>query len=124
VVDPDDVPSSNAAERAVSPPQATELARRFADAGLLCILAFESPLESERHAVRDAVGAERFFEIYVATPLEVCRLRDQSGSYQRTHAAALYEAPRQPALTVSSEQQAADEVAGAVLGLLERHGFA
>src|SRR6478736_1308480 len=64
-----------------SPSQTPELARRATDAGLLAIFAYASPLRADRETIRDAVGADRFVEIHVATSLELRKKRDLRGVY-------------------------------------------
>jgi adenylylsulfate kinase len=101
----------------------SETGKLFADCGVLCITAFISPLRSARQRARDIVGANRFFEIFVSTPLNVCEQRDVKGLYQRarrgevaefTGISAPYEAPENPALTLDTSQldlaQSVDQV--------------
>lgn len=60
-----------------------EVARLMADAGLLVIVAAVSPSRLHRDMVRTIVGSERFVEIFINTPLEVCEARDVKGLYRR-----------------------------------------
>src|SRR5690606_15366707 len=55
-----------------------EVARLFVDAGAIVITAFISPFRADRDAAREKLG-ERFVEVHVATPLEVCEARDPKG---------------------------------------------
>lgn len=66
----------------------SELARLFADAGTVAIVAAVSPFASARDAARllhenDAIP---FVEVYVNTPLEICVARDPRGVYKRAAA--------------------------------------
>lgn len=58
-------------------------AKLFLDAGMSCIAAFVSPLEKHRDMVREVVGSDNFFEVYMSTPLEVCMQRDKKELYKR-----------------------------------------
>lgn len=40
-----------------------------------------SPYRATRNDVRNTVGADRFIEIFVSTPLEECERRDVKGMY-------------------------------------------
>ncbi|MFZ9778285.1 MAG: adenylyl-sulfate kinase, partial [Schleiferiaceae bacterium] len=52
-----------------------EVAKLMADAGLVVLTAFVSPFRSDRDRARAVVGPERFAEIYVDCPLDVCAAR-------------------------------------------------
>lgn len=60
-----------------------EVCALFADAGLLVLSAFVSPLEKDRQRVRETVGADRYIEVFVDCPLEVCEQRDVKGLYAK-----------------------------------------
>jgi bifunctional enzyme CysN/CysC len=120
VVDPDDGETRELGPGGSSPPHAPELARRFADAGVIAIFAFESPRASERRAVGAAVGAERFIEVHVATPVDACRRRDTRGRYDLAHQAPGHEPPESPALCVSTESDSPELLAERIYDELER----
>jgi len=91
-----------------------EIARLFLDAGFIVIAAFVSPLESDRALVKSIVGADRYFEVYVNTPLEICEKRDVKGLYLKaksgeisnfTGISALYEPPSNPFLSVDTSDK-------------------
>ncbi len=88
-----------------------EVARLFNEAGLLVITAFISPYREDRAQARAIIGPERFFEIYVDTPLAVCEARDPKGLYRKARAgeiqqftgvSAPYEPPEEPALILDT----------------------
>jgi len=60
-----------------------EIAKLLNDQGLIVIAVFLSPDKDTRVQVREIVGASRFQEIFVDTPLEVCKQRDKNGLYQK-----------------------------------------
>lgn len=55
----------------------------MADAGLVVLTAFISPHRAERQMVRERVGQDRFIEVFVDTPLEICEARDPKGLYKK-----------------------------------------
>jgi adenylylsulfate kinase len=76
--------------------------RLFVDAGFITITAFISPFEKERQLAVDLVGKDRFIEVFVDCPLEVCIERDPKKLYQKalnneipdfTGISSSYEAP-------------------------------
>ncbi|XP_045147606.1 bifunctional 3'-phosphoadenosine 5'-phosphosulfate synthase 2 [Echinops telfairi] len=70
-----------------------EVARLFADAGLVCITSFISPFTKDRENARkihESAGLP-FFEIFVDAPLKVCESRDVKGLYKRARAGEIKE---------------------------------
>jgi adenylylsulfate kinase len=104
-----------------------EMVRLFVDAGIIAITAFISPYRADREVVRKLVGENRFFEIYVHCPVEVCAKRDPKGLYQRamagvikefTGVSAPYEAPEEPSLIIRSDVVTPIEAAEEVIEVL------
>lgn len=90
-----------------------EVANLMVDAGLVVLTAFISPHRAERQRVCERVGAGRFIEVFVDTPLEVCESRDPKGLYKKARAGelrnftgidAVYEAPESPDIHLNGEQ--------------------
>jgi bifunctional enzyme CysN/CysC len=115
------------ADRAENVRRVGEVARLMNDAGLIVLVALISPSEQDRGAARNAIGAGRFVEVYVSTPLEVAEARDVKGLYQRarrgeighfTGVTAAYEAPTAPDVVVDASGLAPDECVDAVLRCL------
>jgi adenylylsulfate kinase len=88
-----------------------EVSRLMNDAGLIVISAFISPLRSDRERAREIVGASRFLEVFMSTPIAVCEQRDAKGMYRRARAgqipdftgvSAPYEAPEGPAVALDT----------------------
>ncbi len=65
-----------------------EVARLMNEAGLVAITAFISPYRADRAMARSVVGTERFIEVHVAAPLEVCEKRDPKGFYAKARRGA------------------------------------
>ena len=91
-----------------------------------------SPYRAARNDVRSMVGAERFVEVFVNTPLEVCRQRDTKGMYARALRGELkgftgvndpYEPPLKPEIEIDTVAHAAETNARAILSYLTARGF-
>ena len=79
---------------------------------------------ANRRAYRDAARKRipRFAEVYVHTPLDVCRARDPKGLY-RQGMQIPYEAPLAPELTWHGEHGTPAQGAAAVMAWLEGRGW-
>ena len=109
-----------------------EVAKLFADAGVIAMTAFISPYRTDRDNARDLVDEGRFVEVFVDCPLEVCEARDTKGLYQKARAgeikeftgiSAPYETPNQPELTVNTDDQNLEECTERVIALLTSKGL-
>jgi adenylylsulfate kinase len=118
-----------------------EVARLFADSGLIAITSFISPYRKDRDAARkiheqNKSGAIPFIEIHVATPIETCEVRDPKGLYKQARTAVAngkgmgftgvddpYEAPLTPELTLDCAVQSVQDCVTAVLRHLEHRGL-
>lgn len=110
--------------------RAAEVARLFADAGVVALVPMISPYKVERDRARELhreAGLE-FIEVYVATPLHVCEQRDPKGLYARARAGEIqgftgiddpYEPPTAPEVVLSTEYDDVDDSATLVLGKLQ-----
>ncbi|XP_073683966.1 bifunctional 3'-phosphoadenosine 5'-phosphosulfate synthase 2b [Garra rufa] len=90
-----------------------EVAKLFADAGLVCITSFISPFTKDRNDARkihESAGLP-FFEVFVNAPLEVCESRDVKGLYKKARAGEIkgftgidsdYEKPEAPELVLKT----------------------
>ena len=99
--------------------------------GVYAIAAAVAPLRGVRDAVRAAADG-RFFEVYLATPLEACAARDVKGWYTRASAGELphfpgvsgpYEPPLAPELTLLTDAEPPEVSAARIVTALEGHGF-
>jgi bifunctional enzyme CysN/CysC len=104
-----------------------EVAKLFADAGLICITAFISPYRSDRQLVRNMMTEGRFIEVWVNAPLEVCEQRDPKGLYAKARAnqiaeftgvSAPYEAPERPEIELKTEKLTVAESVGRIMEYL------
>lgn len=60
-----------------------EIAKLFADAGVIVICSFVSPTREIRALAKSIIGENDFREIYVNASLEVCEQRDVKGLYAK-----------------------------------------
>ena len=110
-----------------------EVAKLYADAGIICITSFISPYRADRQSIRESVARqEDFIEVHVDCPVEVCEQRDTKGLYRKARAgeikdftgiSAPYEAPDNPEIIVDTDKQSIEESAQAIIDFLERHGY-
>lgn len=107
---------------------ASEIARH--GGGVIC--AAVSPYRATRNECRAMVGGERFIEVYVNTPLEVCEGRDAKGMYALARAGKIknftgiddpYEPPHDPEIVIETINRTAEENAVRILSHLITHGF-
>ncbi len=61
--------------------RAAEVANLINSAGQFCIAAFVAPQQSMRDKFVEILGRENTIHVHLATPIEVCRQRDQTGRY-------------------------------------------
>uniref|UniRef100_A0A7N2M298 Adenylyl-sulfate kinase n=1 Tax=Quercus lobata TaxID=97700 RepID=A0A7N2M298_QUELO len=59
-----------------------EVAKLFADAGLICIASLISPYRKDRDACRAMLPDANFIEVFMNMPLELCEARDTKGLYK------------------------------------------
>ena len=92
-----------------------EVAKLFADAGVITLSSFISPYAADRDAVRDLhnVAGLPFIEVHVDCPLDEAERRDPKGLYKKARAGEIrnftgiddpYEAPPAAELTLRTDQ--------------------
>ncbi|MDH4147499.1 MAG: adenylyl-sulfate kinase, partial [Acidimicrobiia bacterium] len=82
----------SAQERSENVRRAAEIARLVNDQGLVAVAALVAPKASVRERARSLVGSERFVEVFVDTPIEVCRSR-AAGLYAAADAGEIPQFP-------------------------------
>jgi len=111
------------ADRAENIRRIAEVARLFNQAGLIVLVPVIAPFQTDRQHAAEIIGADRFFEVYVDTPLEVCEERDVKGLYQKARAGEIpdftgisspYEPPLAPALRLTTVGRTVEESADGV----------
>uniref|UniRef100_A0A671FUL8 3'-phosphoadenosine 5'-phosphosulfate synthase 2 n=1 Tax=Rhinolophus ferrumequinum TaxID=59479 RepID=A0A671FUL8_RHIFE len=111
-----------------------EVARLFADAGLVCITSFISPFAKDRENARkihESAGLP-FFEIFVDAPLNICESRDVKGLYKRARAGEIkgftgidsdYEKPETPELVLKTNLSSVSDCVQQVVELLQEQNI-
>lgn len=104
-----------------------EVSKLFAEAGLIVLTSFISPLQSERDRARQIISPLPFFETYIDVGLEVAENRDPKGLYKKARAGEIqnftgidspYEAPRSPELVVKNDSQSVQKGVEEILSQL------
>jgi bifunctional enzyme CysN/CysC len=119
------------ADRAENVRRVAEVARLFADCGVVAIASLISPYSADRELARAAhlEAGLLFVEVFVDTPLEVCEARDPKGMYARARAGEItgftgidapYERPVAPDLVLRPGDGDPAAMAAAILRLLDR----
>lgn len=125
----------SAADREENIRRIGEVAKLFADTGVLTLTSFISPYRKDRDNVRkihEEAGLA-FIEILVDVPIEECEKRDPKGLYKKARAALAegkpmgftgiddpYEAPSKPELTITNAKCTPQEAAQQVLAYLQQ----
>lgn len=109
-----------------------EVAKLFAEAGMVCIVACISPYAEDREAVRKRHYPYDFIEIFVNCPIEICEARDPKGLYRKarqgeiacfTGISAPYESPKTPQLEVHTDQQNPSAGTDCIIRYLQKQGY-
>jgi sulfate adenylyltransferase len=100
--------------------------------GGVAVCAAISPYQATRNEVRQMIGAERFIEVFVDTPLEECERRDAKGMYAMARRGEItgwtgiddpYEVPGHAEITLDTLRHSAEANAHLILEYLEAEGF-
>jgi adenylylsulfate kinase len=124
----------SAADRTENIRRIGEVAKLFADAGVLTMSSFISPYRADRDLVRalHAEGGLPFVEVHVNTSIETCEQRDPKGLYKKARAGQLknftgiddpYEAPLKPELTIDATATSPQDATLQLLAYLEKQGY-
>jgi bifunctional enzyme CysN/CysC len=121
-----------ARERSENLRRSVEVAKLMNEAGLICVCAFVAPDDGVRQKAGDVVGRDRFIEVYLDAPIEVCRERDTDGMYPRADrgeiaefpgVSAPFDAPKNADLTLRTDQLKVDECVEQIVALLKTRGI-
>jgi adenylylsulfate kinase len=107
-----------------------EVAKLFADTGIITMTSFISPYRKDRDNVRALhdQGKLLFIEVHVNTPISTCEQRDPKGLYKKARAGQLknftgiddpYEPPAKPELTLDATNVSPQEATVRLLSYLE-----
>lgn len=91
-----------------------EVAKLFANCGIVTMASFISPTIEIRQMAKEIIGEGLFCEVFINTPLEECENRDVKGLYKKARAGVIknftgidapYEAPKNPDLEIKTKDQ-------------------
>ncbi|HSD97947.1 MAG TPA: adenylyl-sulfate kinase [Sulfuricaulis sp.] len=115
-----------------------EVARLFADTGVISLTSFISPYRKDRDRARQIhrEAGLPFIEILVDVPIEVCETRDPKGLYKKARAALAagkgigftgvddpYEPPLSPEIVIHNDRITPQEAAAQVMRYMESQGL-
>jgi len=111
-----------------------EVAKLFADAGIITITSFISPYRADRDLVRKLHDDADlpFIEVFVDCPLEEAEKRDPKGLYKKARAGEIkgftgiddpYEAPENAELVIPTAEQSIEESVQTLLAAIEARGL-
>lgn len=124
----------SAEDRAENIRRIGEVAKLFADAGVITITSFISPYRADRDMVRKLhdEASLPFIEVFVDCPLEEAEKRDPKGLYKKARAGEIkgftgiddpYEAPVQPDIVVPTADLSIAESVQQVLDAIDGRGL-
>lgn len=127
-------------ERSENIRRVAEVAALFADAGVITITAFISPLVQDRSMAKSIIertsktsgkkATPRFFEVFINTPLEVCEARDPKQFYKKARAgeianftgiSAPFENPLSPDLDIPTASMSVEQSIQRIREMLDQH---
>ena len=111
-----------------------EVAKLFADAGLVTMTSFISPYRKDRNQARKTHQDSKlsFIEVFVDTPLGVCEDRDPKGLFKKARLGEIkgftgiddpYEKPLHPEIIVRTDLKTPEEITQNIIDYLIEHGF-
>jgi len=115
----------------------SEVAKLFAQAGVITLVSFISPYRTDRRMARELLPEGEFIEIYMKIPLEVCESRDPKGLYKLARAGKIknftgiddpYEEPENAEVVVEVAKEDGqllppDKMAEVLVRYLDERGF-
>ena len=111
-----------------------EVAKLFADVGVICLSSFISPYRVDRESVREThvrAGLD-FIEVYIECSLEGAEERDPKGLYKKARAGEIknftgiddpYETPKNPEIVLNTENMTLEEEVETIIAALEERGL-
>ena len=124
----------SAADREENIRRIGEVAKLFADCGVVTMTSFISPYRKDRDTVRalHVAGKLPFIEVFVNTPIATCEQRDPKGLYKKARAGELknftgiddpYEEPLKPEITIDATNTTPQQATILLLEYLQKQGI-
>lgn len=92
--------------------RAAEVSKLFVNCGIITICSLISPTEKIREMAKSIVGVDKYFEVYINCPIEVCESRDTKGLYKLARKGEIknftgidspFEEPKNPDLEIKTD---------------------
>ena len=111
-----------------------EVAKLFADGGVITMTSFISPYRKDRDFARKVHNdaGPCFVEVFVDTPMEICERRDPKGLYKKARIGEIkgftgindpYEPPLNPEIVVRTAEHPPHIITAQILSFLIRNGI-
>jgi bifunctional enzyme CysN/CysC len=122
------------ADRTENVRRVSEVARLFFEQGNVTLCSFVSPYQEDRDRAKALLPEDvrdRFLEVHVDCPLEVCKERDTKGLYAKAEAgeianftgvSAPYEAPENPDVVVNTDADDVETCVDQIVEVLKNRG--
>jgi adenylylsulfate kinase len=108
----------------------TFIAKMLTRDNVVVLASFVSPYRKQRRKARKEI--EKFIEVYVRCPVEICMKRDVKGMYQKALEGKIkhftgvddpYEEPEHPELILNTDVESVEESVNKVLQKIEELGY-
>lgn len=122
----------SAEDRSENLRRVSEVARLVNHQGLVAVAALVAPNSEVRGRARELIGPDRYIEVFLDTPVAVCRQRDPNGLYEAADrgeisdfpgVSAIYERPTDMDLRLDTSRQSVQECVSEILRVLGERGF-
>jgi adenylylsulfate kinase len=127
----------SAADREENIRRIGEVAKLFADSGIITLVSFISPYRKDRDRARSIVRPGQFIECYMKVPIDICEERDPKGLYKKARAGLIkgftgiddpYEEPEAAELVLEArdpegKQYTPQVLAGRILEFLSKKKY-
>jgi adenylylsulfate kinase len=109
-----------------------EVSKLLIEAGVITLTAFISPFSHDRDKVREIMLHGDFIEIFLDCSIKTCKKRDVKGLYKKAIAGeilnftginSLYEPPKNPDLSINTDNRTLDESVELVINMLIDRGI-
>lgn len=111
-----------------------EVAKLFTQEGYVTIVSAISPYRADRQMVRELHESQAlsFAEVFIATPLEICEMRDPKSYYAKARAGKIkhftgvddpYEMPEHAEVVIDTQNTSPEACAQVIYHYLQTHGL-
>ena len=104
----------SASDREENIRRVAEIAKLFANAGIVTIVACITPFETMRENCKKIIGSNNIIQVFVKADIEICRKRDPKGLYKKnikefTGISSPFETPKKPDLIIETDKKEINE---------------